>query len=237
MIGPALSRRAFLLAAGASLLGRGGHAQASGALRPVENWSATALGAKGVPPGWQKYETPGGHPAYDFTVVEDAGRRALHMKSAGDHSTIAKEIQADLTATPILAWQWRVIALPSGANLENRATSDATGHVFAVWPRFPALVRSRLIGYVWDPALPVGTVVPSRKTATVSFIVVRRGESGLGQWLEERRHVADDHLEVFGEAATSLPVVALSIDTNDTRSFAEALFGRIELQPRDRSSR
>lgn len=68
--------------------------------------------------------------------------------------------------------------------------------------------------------LPVGTVVPSRKTSTVSFIVVRRGESGLGQWLDERRDVGGDHLEVFREAATSLPVAALSIDTNDTRSTA-----------------
>ncbi|HEX7217169.1 MAG TPA: DUF3047 domain-containing protein [Methylomirabilota bacterium] len=231
-----LSRRAFLLA-GASWLG---HVRPAGAAGPgvsIETWSGATVGASGVPPGWQKYETPGGHPAYDFTVVEDAGRRALRMRSAGDHSTIAKEVQADLTATPILAWQWRVIGLPSGANLENRATSDATGHIFAVWPRFPAFARSRLIGYVWDPALPVGTVVPSRKTSTVSFIVVRRGQSGLGQWLDERRHVADDHLKVFGDAATALPVVALSIDTNDTRSAAEAMFGRIELQPGDRSAR
>src|SRR5262245_3352620 len=237
MITPALSRRVFLLAAAASLVGRASPTRAAGGPVSIETWSAAPVGVTGVPPGWQKYETPGGHPAYDFTVVEDAGRRALRMRSAGDHSTIAKEVQADLTATPILAWQWRVLALPSGANLENRATSDATGHVFAIWPRFPALVRSRLIGYVWDPALPVGTVVPSRKTSTVSFIVVRRGESGLGQWLDERRHVVDDHRRVFGEAATSLPVVALSIDTDDTRSTTEAMFGRIELQPGDHSSR
>lgn len=237
MIGPALSRRAFLVAAGAAILGRGGRADAAGAPVSIETWSAASLGATGVPPGWQRYETPGGRPAYDFTVVEDAGQRALRMRSAGDHSTIAKEVRADLAAVPILAWRWRVITLPSGANLENRATSDATGHIFAVWPRFPALVRSRLIGYVWDPTLPVGTVVPSRKTSTVSFIVVRRGEPGLGQWLEERRHVGEDHLRVFGETATSLPVVALSIDTNDTRSSAEAMFGRIELRPGDRSSR
>jgi hypothetical protein len=36
---------------------------------------------------------------------------------------------------------------------------------------------------------------------------------------------------VFGEAPPPLPALALSIDTNDTRSPAEAMFGRIELQP------
>jgi hypothetical protein len=60
--------------------------------------------------------------------------------------------------------------------------------------------------------------------------VVRRGEVGLGQWLDERRNVADDYRTLFGEAPPPLPVLALSIDTNDTRSTAEATFGRIELQ-------
>ena len=227
-----LSRRAFLHTAAAALVYRSTRAWAAGAPVLVEDWRAAVIGSRGVPPGWQKYETPAGHPAYDFTVVEDAGRRALHMKSAGEHSTIAKEVQADLTATPILAWQWRVLGLPQGADLRNRATSDAAGHVFAVWPRFPTFVRSRLIGYVWDPALPIGTVIPSRKTGAVTFIVARRGEAGLGQWLDERRNVADDYRLVFGEAPPPLPAVALSIDTNDTRAPTEAMFARIELQPR-----
>ena len=227
-----LRRRAFLQAAGALLLGRPGRAWGAGAPGAVEDWGPAPVGSRGVPPGWQTYETPGGHPAYDFTVVEHAGRRALHMKSAGEHSTIAKEVRADLAATPFLAWQWRVLSLPQGADLRNRATSDATGHIFAIWPRFPAFVRSRLIGYVWDAALPVGTVLTSQKTGTVTFIVARRGDQGLGQWLDERRNVADDYLRVFGEAPPPLPALALSIDTNDTRSSAEAMFGRIELQPR-----
>ena len=227
-----LRRRAFLQAAGALLLGRPGRAWGAGAPGAVEDWGQAPVGSRGVPPGWQTYETPGGHPAYDFTVVEHAGRRALHMKSAGEHSTIAKEVRADLAATPFLAWQWRVLSLPQGADLRNRATSDATGHIFAIWPRFPAFVRSRLIGYVWDAALPVGTVLPSQKTGAVTFIVARRGDQGLGHWLDERRNVADDYLRVFGEAPPPLPALALSIDTNDTRSSAEAMFGRIELQPR-----
>jgi DUF3047 family protein len=62
--------------------------------------------------------------------------------------------------------------------------------------------------------------------------VVRRGEPGLGQWLDERRDVADDYRRVVGETPASLPVVALSIDTNDTRATGEASFGRITLQAR-----
>lgn len=70
------------------------------------------------------------------------------------------------------------------------------------------------------------------KSAAVTFIVVRRGELGLGQWLDERRDVADDYRQVSGERPASLPVVVLSIDTTDTRATAEASFVRITLQAR-----
>jgi hypothetical protein len=193
----------------------------------VEDWQDTPPGTTGVPPGWQPYETPGGRPGYDFTVVNENGRRALHLKSAHEHSTIAKEKTIGLTATPVLRWDWKVVKFPSGADLREKSTSDATGHIFVIWPRFPALIRSQLIGYVWDPVLPVGTIVKSRKTSTVTFIVARSGSEHVGQWVSNERNVAADYRTVYGDAPTDPKAVALSIDTNDTRSSAEAVFGRI----------
>ena len=222
-----LGRRAFLLSTFATLLAGRGRLAWGQATGLVEDWSGPTPGARGVPPGWEKYETLGGHAAYDFTVVSDEGRRALDMKAAGDHSTIAREVQVDLATSPVVAWQWKVVSFPRGANLQERATSDATGHLFVAWPRFPALLRTRLIGYVWDPALPVGTIVPSRKSGMVTFIVVRSGEAGLGQWAGQTRDVALDYRTIYGEEPVNPHAIALSIDTNDTRSTAETLFGRI----------
>ncbi|HKW90837.1 MAG TPA: DUF3047 domain-containing protein [Methylomirabilota bacterium] len=225
-----LGRRAFL-AAIAMVAGQELRAHAAAPV-VAEDWRGAPIGSRGVPPGWQRYETPGGHPAYDFAIVEDAGRRALRMRSADDHSTIAKSVEVSLEVTPVLAWQWRMIQQPAGADLRKRETSDAAGHLFAVWPRFPAFLRSRLIGYIWDPVLPVGTVLSSQKTGTVTYIVARSGAGQQGQWVDEQRDVARDHAMLFGESAATLPILALSIDTNDTRATAETLFGRIEFRPR-----
>ena len=138
--------------------GRARHAMAERIeLVPVENWTRHPLNHRGVPEGWRTYETVGGHPAYDFTVVETDDRRALLLRSNGDHSTIARKVSVNLHATPILEWSWKLIQLPQGADLRKRATSDAAPHVFVIWPRTPALLRSQLIGYVWDPVLPVGS--------------------------------------------------------------------------------
>jgi hypothetical protein len=193
----------------------------------VEDWTGQPLGARGVPLGWRSYETPGGHPRYDFTIVEDGGRRALELKSTDDHSTIAKEIDVAFAATPILEWAWRVILQPTGADLTTRAGSDASGHIFVVWPRFPAMLRSRLVGYVWDPVIPPGTIVRSPKTGMVSFVVARSGPRGFGEWSVERHDVAADYRRIYGEPAPRPGAVALSIDTNDTRASAAARFGRI----------
>jgi hypothetical protein len=223
-----LTRRALLQ----GLLGLGLPCAAYAAAAPeqvelasVENWARHDLGARGIPAGWRAYETIGGRPAYDFAVVEDDGHRGLRMRSRGDHSTIARRLHISLKATPVLAWSWKIVRFPRGADLRRRETSDLTGHVFVVWPRPPAVLRSRLIGYVWDEKIAADTVEPSRKTSTVTFVVVRSGSAGAGAWVTERRNVADDFRRIYGEAPEDAGAVALSIDTNDTRSVAEAIVG------------
>ena len=198
----------------------------------VEDWSTHAIGARGVPAGWKAYETPGGHPAYDLTITLDDGRRALRLRSHDDHSTIARPLTVDLEATPILEWSWKIVLLPTGADIRRRETSDLTAHLFVVWPRFPGPLRSRLIGYAWDPVVPAGAIEKSRKTGTTTFVIVRSGTAALDRWITERRNVRDDYRRIFGEVPDAPAVIALSIDTNDTRARAEGLIGRIAFIPR-----
>ena len=193
----------------------------------VANWAWQAVGSTGVPIGWIKYETFGGRPRYDFTVVDEDGRRALRLRSQDEHSTIVKQIRVNLRATPILEWTWKIVGLPTGADIRRKETSDLTGHILVVWPRRPALLRSRLIGYAWDTTAPAPTVETSRKTRTVTFFILRSGPRDLDRWLTERRNVYEDYRSVFGEDPEDPQVVALSIDTNDTHGTAEAFFGRI----------
>jgi len=221
-----MSRRSFLVTSiGAALVAPSlGSAQAR---LPVEDWNVSAPGARGIPAGWEPYETPGGHPAYDFVMVEAEGRRALQLQSPSAHSTIAKRLRIDLEKVPMLEWSWKVLTLPTGGDVRRRETADVAADVLVVWPRFPALLRSRLIGYAWDASAPVGTVIKNPKTSMVTFVIVESGSSRLGQWITERRNVAADYRRIFGEMPPAPGVIALSIDTNDTRSYAESVVGAI----------
>jgi hypothetical protein len=193
----------------------------------VEDWSRYRPGTRGIPPDWKGQNW--GSPVYDFAVVENDGQTALHMRSENDSSTISRDIRGkvNLEATPLLEWRWKVTTLPKAGNSCRKATDDQAAQVFLVWPRFPEAVRSRIIGYVWDTTAKAGTICPSEKTRTVTYIVIRSGEADLGKWLTEQRNVREDFKKIYGEEPESPAAIALAIDSNDTKSTAESYIGSL----------
>jgi len=199
----------------------------------IEDWKAYKVGSTGLPGEWKPQNW--GSPNYNnLEIVDDEGRRALHLKSANDSTTLNREIKGrvNLKQTPILEWDWKSTVLPTGGNSCKKATDDQAGQIFVVWPRFPEAVRSRIIGYVWDTTQPVGTVCKSEKTGTVTYVVIRSGPADLNRWLTEQRNVVDDFRKIYGDAPDDPSVLSLSIDSNDTGTKAEALIGTIRFKSR-----
>src|SRR5262245_66686251 len=97
------------IAAGAALVALAFLAAAE--VMVVEDWSRQPAAARGVPEGWTRYETIGGRPASDFTVTEDAGRKALLLKSPNDHTTIALEVLVGPQATAMRDVTWEMVKL------------------------------------------------------------------------------------------------------------------------------
>jgi hypothetical protein len=197
----------------------------------VEDWRSQPLGHVGIPIGWEGQTW--GRPKYDFRVEEvrddTAARRALHLLSDNDNSTISKRIaKIDVKQYPILEWRWRAILLPTGADSRRAATDDQAAQVYVVFPRFPTAVRSRILGFIWDSSAPIGSIFPSASASIVTYVVVRSGSADLGRWIVERRNVLEDYRRVFGaDPAEAAEVVSIGIDSNDTRSKAEAYMGEI----------
>lgn len=191
----------------------------------VADWSKSRVGSKGIPEGWKGGNW--GSPQYDFEVVEVDGHRVLQLKSEGDSSTIARDIRGkvDLKDTPILEWRWKVTKLPRGADARKSETDDEAGQIYVTWPRFPEAVRSRVIGYIWDTTAPVGSMFKSEKSGTVQYVVVESGPAKLGRWIIEQRNVVEDFKKIYGAEPENPGVVSISIDSDDTRSSAEAFVG------------
>jgi len=199
---------------------------AQGAQLVGEDWSKTPVGQKGVPAGWKAQNW--GSPSYDFEIVSEDSMRVLHMKSSGDSSTINKEIKVDCNDYQILQWKWKVVELPKGADARKKATDDEAAQIYVTFPRFPSAVRSRIIGYIWDTTAPAGSIFKSQKTGLVTYVVVRSGEADLNKWLTESRNVCQDYRKIYGEEpAEKMEAISVGIDSDDTRSRAEAYVGEI----------
>ena len=61
----------------------------------------------------------------------------------------------------------------------------------------------------------------------MTYIVVRSGSDELGKWITERRNVVEDFRRIYGEPPDKPNALALSIDSDDTRSNAESFIGPI----------
>jgi Protein of unknown function (DUF3047) len=192
----------------------------------VEDWSKHQVGATGIPSGWKAQNW--GSPKNDFQVVAEGADRALHMRCNDDGSTISKEIKVDIKQHPVLQWKWKATVLPKGADSRHKATDDQAAQIYVTFPRFPNAVRSRIIGYVWDTVAPVGLTIPSEKTGTVTYVIVRSGPGELGKWLSESRNVYEDYKRIYKEEpGEQVGAVSIASDCNDVHDRAESFMGPI----------
>ena len=194
----------------------------------IDDWKSQKLGAHGVPDGWLGGQT-WGLPQYDITIEENESHRVLHLKSKIESSAIRRDIRGRVTLkeTPVLEWTWKVITLPKNGDCRKKSADDQAAQIYIVWPRFPEAVRSQIIGYIWDSTAPAGSIVKSEKTSTVTYVVMRSGAADLGKWMTERRNVVEDYKKIYGGQPDGPGFVSIAIDSDDTTSFAESIFGSI----------
>jgi len=197
----------------------------------IDDWTSQKLGARGVPEGWLGGQT-WGLPQYDMTIEENEGHRFLHLRSKIESSVIRKDIRGkvNLKETPILVWSWKAVTLPKNGDCRKKSADDQAAQLYVVWPRFPEAVRSQIIGYIWDTTAPAGSIVKSEKTSTVTYVVMRSGPADLGKWITERRNVVEDYKKIYGAEPDSPGYISIAIDSDDTTSFAESVFGSILLR-------
>lgn len=180
----------------------------------LEDFSAGKVGE--LPPGW-KLRADEGRGVY--TIQEEGGRRYLHAASQGLGIQAAKEITWDLARYPVLAWSWRPVEFPAGADERNSKTNDSALAVYGVFPHRTGSVRS--VKYIWSAVVPIGARLNSN-TGLTQVRVPRTGTGNKGRWTDERVNLLDDYRRYFDVSDTPRPAgIAVLTDADDTRSRAQ----------------
>lgn len=207
-----------------------------------------AVDPKLVALGWQELafrDKPG-----NSYVLEPDG--SIRIESHASVSVLWLDLPADLQATPILGWRWRIDAAVPPTDLTRKGGDDRSLAVYVAFAyaaeRASLLERSvrailgafaerelpgRLLIYVWggdgrsngwfdNPYLPTGSRIR----------VLRGADAPVGTWLEERVDIASDFREAFGAEPTSVVQIGVGADSDDTLGTARARVAAFTWLPR-----
>lgn len=216
---PAALRR--WAAAGAAALAAGAALAGDGAV-VIGNFSGGDLS------GWES-KVFAGETAY--RLVDGDGGRVLEAVSEGSASGLFLERTIDLTATPVLAWRWRVAAPVDPPDETAREGDDFAARVYFVTPGEGLFSLPRSISYVWASRQPVGADWPNPYTANVRMVAVDSGAGHAGRWRVHRRNLREDFRALFGRDITEITHVAIMTDTDNSGRSARAWYGDIRLEP------
>ncbi|MFZ2653121.1 MAG: DUF3047 domain-containing protein [Burkholderiaceae bacterium] len=187
-----------------------------------------------------------------FSVVDIDGRRALRVEAEESYGNLVHPLK-DVRPNLKLAWRWRVDTLIVAANLRTKAGDDVALKVCVFFDEpmesVPFVERQLLrlarsqseqdlpsatVCYVWDVDLPPGTTLHNAFTSRLRYMVLRSGTQYQRQWVQERRDIGADFLELFGTEVTTLPPVigvAVGADADNTRSRSLGFVSDLVLQP------
>jgi len=122
------------------------------------------------------------------------GDACIACQTHADVGILQKDVDLPLEASSEISWAWCVQQLPSTLREDTLPSHD----YMSIAVEFD---NGRDITYYWSSKLPVGTGYdcPLPNWAGKEFhVVVRSGDTGLGQWHTERRNLYNDYLTYMG---------------------------------------
>jgi DUF3047 family protein len=237
-----------LVAVHAHATGAPAHAQAIDAAFEPPRFSS--MHAHGSLAPWTSVPIAFGKKPTHYDLVADGANVVLHAVADNAASGLGVALRADLAATPVLAWRWKIAGLVPGADPHKAAREDAPARIVLEFDgdvgKLPILERGiygiaehfagralpyATLMYVWTSEGSIGSVIPNPRTRRIEMIVVESGDAGAGEWRNEARDVRADFRRAFGEEPGPLSAIGVLTDSDNTHSHAEAWYGDLHFEP------
>ena len=216
---------------------------------------STAPAGQPVAP-WRVVGVPGGKvPLTDFQLVALDGQQVLKVEAIKSYGNLVHALPAGFVPAPglMLRWRWRLDQSLPLADLRRREGDDAALKVCALFGQ--PLDKLKLIDrtvlrlaraasaenlpsatlcYIWDPLLPVGTVLSNAYSSRVRLIVVNGEQQPPGQWHTQARDLAADFRRAFADEGSVVPpltAVLVGADSDNTAGRSLGYVGDVSLSP------
>lgn len=193
-------------------------------------------------------------PATQYHMRFWDGLNAIEAVADNSMALLARSVDVDLAATPILCWRWRVDAPLNNADMAIKAGDDYAARVYLSFKLasadlslgtrmklklgraiYGADVPDAALNYVWDNRYPVESSRWNAYTDRARMIVLQSGAEHAGKWVAERRDVQADFTAAFGGVLPRPEALAVAADTDNTGEKAHAGFAGFHFVPRDQA--
>lgn len=242
--------KAFALSLGGLWAAGPAQAQTAPALAPF-----FATGGSQLHPAWRLSGLPGKQaaPMTRFEASPQGGDTALRLGTDQSYGVLTHAWPPATPAPAELAWRWRLDQPLARPDLAIKSGDDAALKVCVMFdqaltdiPFFQraalALARSATgqdipnatLCYIWDSSYPAGTRGSNPYSARVRYIVLNGAETPTGQWVSQRRRIADDFQMMFGQESPNLPAViavAVGADSDNTQGQSLAYLAALRWLP------
>lgn len=162
-----------------------------------------------------------------YALEKSNGNLALRADSHASASGRFREVNIDLSTTPILNWRWKIDGVLEGVDERTRQGDDYAARIYVVFSGGVMFWRTRAINYVWSNNQPAGSSWPNAFTGRAHMIAIESGAARAGQWMSARRDVRADYRRAFGEEPGHVDAVAIMTDTDNSSGVATAWYGDI----------
>ncbi|MCP5151841.1 MAG: DUF3047 domain-containing protein [Ectothiorhodospiraceae bacterium] len=184
----------------------------------------------GAVAGWEERQFDG---RTEYVSTRLGNLPVVRATSSGGASGLYRQLEVDLTRTPLMRWSWGVERGIDNRGERSRAGDDFAARVYVVAADSMMFWRSRAVCYVWTSHVAPGTTWPSPYTDHVMMVAVRSGTARPGELVAEQRDVRADFERFFGPEVTSIDSVAIMTDTDGTGQRATAYYGDLWFTARE----
>jgi hypothetical protein len=159
-----------------------------------------------------------------YQVVSEGENRLVRADSRASASALGKIVSFDPRRFAHLEWRWKIEdIIEAGSDLEAE-TKDHPAGVYVIFSRGLVPWRVEVIQYIWANALAQGAVASHPTEENIRIVAVEGGRARARRWIRERRNLADDYRELFGDEPPKVIAIAIMTDTDQTKSQATAYY-------------
>ncbi|MGQ9645955.1 MAG: DUF3047 domain-containing protein [Thermodesulfobacteriota bacterium] len=199
------------------------HTSASAEER-IEIFFEGRLDREGVPQGWILKEKTG---EAEFKILKEDGETIAYFKSVASSFSLEKPLRVDPNRYPYISWRWKVLRLPLGGDVRLKGKNDQAAQLLI------AFEGRKIISYIWDTSAPEGSIYDESVGWPINLkirtITVKSGGSEINHWVSFKRNIVEDYKNLFIETPRLIKGVRVQINSQNTGTIAETLFGRIVL--------